>query len=140
MKNADPVFPESVRLSVGQSIRLNAWAFVAVVIAGLARLILSSSALPDGARAALALAPLLPGLWYLRDLWRWMRGLDELQRRIQFEAVCFGALGMLGVALMADLWRGAGFQTGLNFGWEGYFAGTFFLYVWGLARANRELR
>ncbi len=140
MKDADSIFPESVRLSVGQSIRLSAWAGVAVVFAGLARLILSNSSLPDWGRAALALLPLIPGLLYLRDLWRWMRGLDELQRRIQFEAVCFGTLGMLGVALIADLWRGAGFQPGVNFGWEGYFAGTFFLYVWGLARANRGLR
>ena len=80
----------------------------------------------------------MPGLLYLRALWRWMQGLDEMQRRLQVEAVCFATLSMLFVALSVDLLQVAGFLRSLHFGWEGYFAFTFFLYSLGLARANRR--
>lgn len=107
--------------------RLNAWAGVAVLAALVSRLLLRGPDLTGLPRVAVALFPLLPGLLYVRAIWRWMRGLDELQRRLQFEAVCFATLGMLLIALTADLLRTAGFAAWLNFGWEGYFAFTFFL-------------
>lgn len=47
---------------------------------------------------------------------------------------------MLLIALAADLLRTAGFTAWLNFGWEGYFAFTFFLWTAGLTLANRRYR
>ncbi|MFN0068720.1 MAG: hypothetical protein ACKVYV_13920 [Limisphaerales bacterium] len=130
-----------MRMSVRESLKLNAWAGVAVIAACISRLLLRDSAgLAGVPRLAAALLPLLPGLLYVRALWRWMRGLDELQRRLQLEAVCFAALAMLLLALSADLLKLGGFLPRLTFGWEGYFAFTFFLYALGLARANRRYR
>lgn len=128
-------------MSVRESLKLNAWAGVAVMAAFVSRLLLRESAGLTGAgRLAAALLPLLPGLLYVRALWRWMRGLDEMQRRLQLEAVCFAALAMLLLALTADLLKLGGFLPRLTFGWEGCFAFTFFLYAFGLARANRRYR
>ncbi|HET6655665.1 MAG TPA: hypothetical protein VFH57_05410 [Gammaproteobacteria bacterium] len=40
-------------------------------------------------RAVLAFLPVLPGIWALTAVFRFVRKLDELQRRIQFEAAVF---------------------------------------------------
>lgn len=128
-------------MSVGSALKLNLWAGVAVVAAAASRLLLRESAGLTGAgRAAVALLPLLPGLLYVRALRRWMRGLDEMQRQLQIEAVCFAALSMLLIVLTADLLRLAGFLPRMTFGWEGYMAVTFFLWALGLVRANRRFR
>ena len=141
MKNQTTVLPEPVQMSVREALKLNTWAGVAVLAAFVSRLLLKNSPELVGVpRMVVALLPLLPGLLYVRALWRWMLGLDELQRRLQLEAVCFATLAMLLLALVADLLRGAGFAARLNFGWEGYFAFTFFLYALGLARANCRFR
>jgi hypothetical protein len=141
MQTTTARLPDPMHMSVRDSLRLNAWAGVAVAAAFVSRLLLRESAgLTGAARLAVALLPLLPGLLYVRALWRWMRDLDELQRRLQLEAVGFAALAMLLVALTADLLRLGGFLPRLTFGWEGYFAGTFLLYALGLTRANRRFR
>ncbi len=120
--------------------KLNAWAGVAVLAAFVSRLLLRDSDLTGAVRVLVALLPLVPGLLYVRALWRWITGLDELQRRLQFQAVSFATLTMLLVWLTVDLLRQAGFVRDLHFGWEGYFAFTFVLYALGLARANRGYR
>lgn len=126
-------------MSYREAIRLNAWAPVAVLAALVSRLWLRDPGLVGAGRVAVALLPLVPGLLYVRSLWRWMRRQDELQRRLQFEAVGFAALAMLFVALTVDLLQLAGFAGRVHFGWEGYFAFTFFLYALGLARAKPGL-
>lgn len=140
MKTSSNLLPEPVQMSVRESLRLNAWAVVSVVAAFVARVWLQSPGLGGPLRVAVALLPILPGLLYVCSLWRWIHGLDELQRRTQWEAVGVAALGMLLVTLVADLLRGAGFATGLNFGWEGYFALTFLLYVAGILVAHRRVQ
>ncbi|MFO1459403.1 MAG: hypothetical protein U1G08_08330 [Verrucomicrobiota bacterium] len=140
MKSSSNLLPEPVQMSVRESLRLNVWALVSVVAAGVARGWLQSPGLGGAARVAVALLPILPGLLYGHSLWRWIHGLDELQRRTQWEAVGGAALGMLLVTLGADLLRGAGFGPGLNFGWEGYFVLTFLFYVVGILVAHRRVR
>lgn len=127
-------------MSIRDAFKLNAWAGVAVVAAGLSRAWLHSTELTGALRVGVVLLPLLPGLLYVLSIWRWMQGLDELQRRLQLEAVCFAALCMLLITLTTDLLRMAGETARMSFGWEGYFAFTFFLYALGLARANRRYR
>lgn len=122
------------------ALKLNAWAGVAVVAAFSSRLMLRDPDVAGPLRLLFALLPLVPGLLYVRALWRWITGLDELQRRLQFQAVSFATLAMLLVGLTVDLLQQAGLVRHLHLGWEGYFAFTFFLYVLGLARANRAYR
>ncbi|MBL9174577.1 MAG: hypothetical protein JNL10_13655 [Verrucomicrobiales bacterium] len=140
MKTSSNLLPEPVQMSVREALRLNAWAVVSVVAAVVARVWLQTPGLGGALRGMVALLPILPGLLYVRSLWRWIRGLDELQRRTQLEAVCGSALGMLLVTLSADLLRGAGFGLGLNFGWEGYFVLTFLFYVVAVLVAHRRVR
>ena len=140
MKNTSSLLPDPVHMPVRDSLKLNAWAGIAVVMAFVSRLMLASPDWSPWARCVVALLPVLPGLLYVRALWRWMSGLDELQRRIQLEAVCFATLAMLLLALAADLLRGAGVGSRLNLGWEGFFAITFGLYALGLIRVHRRYR
>lgn len=141
MNSPPSLVPDAVRMSYLQSLRLNGWAIVAVVVAFLSRLWLSQDhGLSNPTRGAIALLPLLPAVLYLRSLWRWMQGLDELQQRIQRSAVNIAALGMLLLSLAADLLRGAAVVSRINFGWEGYFVATFALYIIGLTLVNRHYR
>jgi hypothetical protein len=141
MTNNPSILPEATRMSVRSALKLNVWAAVAVLAAFVSRLLLGNPAYVTGwSRVAVALLPLPPALLYVGTLWRWARSLDEMQRRIQLEAVCFGTLAVLLVTLAADLLRTAESVPGMNFGWEGYFVFTFFFYALGLARANRRYR
>ncbi|WNW11055.1 hypothetical protein RRX38_07780 [Pseudomonas sp. DTU_2021_1001937_2_SI_NGA_ILE_001] len=62
-------------------------AYVAVLILSLAAL--ARADLSAAARAAISLAPMLPGLLLCWAVVRQLRRLDELQLRIQFEALGF---------------------------------------------------
>ena len=128
-------------MSYAQSLRLNAWAIVAVLAAAFARWQLGAHLeLSETARAGIALIATVPLAVYLHSIWRWIHGLDELQRRIQMSAVCFAAFGMLLTTLGADLLRSAAVLPKFNFGVEGYFVLTFGLYALGTALANRHYR
>lgn len=140
MSGRPGLLPEAVQMSAGEAIRLNAWAGVAVVAACVSRLLLSSPSLGGWARVGIALLPVVPGLLYVRSLGRWMRGLDEMQRRLQGEAVTFALMVMLVLWMTLDLLQLAGFAERMHIGWEGTFVFTFFLYALGLARANRAYR
>jgi len=140
MKSDANELPEPMQMPVREALKLNAWAVVAVAAAFGARLWLKSPELSGSLRVVVALLPVFPGVLYVRTLWRWMSRLDEMQRRIQLEAVCGAALVMLLIALAADLLRNAGFSAGLTLGWEGYFAVTFLFYSLALVRANRRWR
>ncbi len=129
-----------MQMSVWASLKLNTWASVAVIAAFASRIWLKSDDLAGVPRVLVAWMVLVPAALYLRAIYRWARSLDEMQRRIQLEALCFGTLGMLFIALAVDLLRLAGFATSLTFGWEGYFAFTYFLYIGGLVMANRRYR
>lgn len=134
------VLPEAVQMSVGDAMRLNKWAPVAVMVAFVSRLLLRDPALEGWQRAGTALLPLLPSCLYLRSLVRWIGGLDEMQRELQVRAMGFALLLMLGVHLTLDLLQIGGFLRDMHLGWEGVFALSFFFYALGLARANRGYR
>lgn len=127
-------------MSHRDAFKLNAWAGVAVLAAIVSRLLLRGSDQTGTLALLVALLPLVPGLLYVRALWRWITGLDELQRRLQLQAVSFATLAMLLIGVTVDLLQQAGFVRSLHFGWEGYFAFTFVLYALGLTRANRGYR
>ena len=90
----ESVEPGSGQYSFKTDLRLNTWLGVTTAVY-LAMLLLNSRH-PEWnplLRGALAMAPLIPGMLYVRSWMRFIRGLDELQRRIQLEAFLFAALG-----------------------------------------------
>ena len=98
----ESLVPCSGLYSLKKDIRLNAWLAGAVATYTIVQLLAKwhpgwSAAI----RAAIALAPLVPGLLYIRSWMRFISGLDELQRRIQLEAWLFAVTGTLltGIAI-----------------------------------------
>lgn len=78
--------------------------FFGILLAGMVLLGRENS---DSLRLALAMAPLLPGLWFVATVGSAIANLDELQRRIQVEAIAIGfgltvlitmTIGLLGSA------------------------------------------
>jgi hypothetical protein len=134
-------YPESNDLTLGASLRLNAWGLVALGVAVAASRTLHFH--PDWAkewRIAVALAPLAPLVLYLRAGMRWLHGLDEMQRRIQYEAIIYAAAGT-GLAVLAlDLLATAGCMPAIHFGLEGLYALAFALWILGSLISNRRFR
>lgn len=90
----ETVQPGSGQYSLKTDMRLNRWFLVSGVVWVMDLELLKRH--PEWSpllRGMLALAPLVPGLLYIRTCVRFVRGLDELQRRIQLETFLFAALG-----------------------------------------------
>jgi phosphatidylserine synthase len=62
------------------------------------------------ARVAITLAPLLPGILYLRTLLKSFWQMDELQRRIQIEALGFALLGTVVVMTAMNIFTAEGIR------------------------------
>jgi len=131
-------FPEGLDMSPRTALRLNAWALVALAVAFGARRALSEPGWSDPVRAAVALTPLLPSGFYVLGIVRWIRGLDELQRRIQIGALAFVAVVMGFAMLGVDLLQGAGFLRQFHWGWEFAYGLTFLLWMIGCALSTRR--
>jgi hypothetical protein len=65
---------------------------------------------PPGARVAVTLAPLLPGILYLRTLLKSFWQMDELQRRIQVEALGFALVGTVVVMTATNIFTAEGIR------------------------------
>ncbi len=92
----ESVIPCSGQYSFKKDLRLSLWFFVAAATYILASFLLSHH--PEWnefSRAALELSPLVPCLLFVRSHVLFMRGLDELQRRMQLEVWLFASLGTL---------------------------------------------
>ena len=143
-----PILPEAVmpgkHYSFGADMKLNAWAFVAVMFSFLAHMLLPGHKdWHPAVRAIIALAPLVPSLLYVRSIARWIGGMDELQRRLQLEACLFATTGTIFVTTAVSLLNSFGsrlprLQNGL--GWEGTFASVIVLYILGNVICNRRYR
>ena len=145
----ETILPDAVRpgkhYSFRADLKLNAWAFVALVVAFVARWLLRHQpGWSSPMQSLVALSPLLPSLMYVRSIARWIRGMDELQRRIQLEACLFATTGTVFVATALSLLEGAGIvlsarlQHGL--GWEGTFGAIILLYIIANIIVNRRYR
>ena len=140
----ESVQPLSGHYSCKKDLRLNAWLFVATAIY-LVTLLLQRRH-PEWSPLALgmlALTPLIPGMLYVRSCLRFIRGLDELQRRIQLEAWLFASLGTLIIGTVINTLNANGvtfgrLTHGLNLG--GAFALTFVLWAVGNVIADRRYR
>ena len=79
--------------SLHKELKFNAWLAVATVTYLITLYLVRTN--PDWAPALkviVTLLPILPGLLYLRSGVKLLRSMDELQRRIQFEAWLFAAI------------------------------------------------
>jgi hypothetical protein len=144
-----PNLPETVQpgkhYSFRADMKLNIWAIVAVLLAVVSRIVLDRHQdWSTPLRAAVALSPLLPSLLYVRSVARWIRGMDELQRRIQLEACLFAMIGTAFITTALSMLEGVGgihisrLQHGL--GWEGTFASVMLLYILGNLIVNRRFK
>ena len=91
----------------------------------------------------LARPTLLPALLYVRSWMRFVRGLDELQRRIQMEAFLFAALGTVVVGVIVNALNSNGvtvvlLDRGLDLG--GVFFSMFTLWLVGTGLANARYK
>jgi len=95
------------------------------------------------ARVAITLAPLLPGLLYLRTLLRSFWQMDELQRRIQIEALGFALLGTVIVMTAMNIFTAEGirlvnYPQGLGIG--GVYMTMFILWSLGVSISTFRYR
>lgn|SRR5690606_31740949 len=135
----ESIAPCSGSYSFRRDLRLNAWLLVATVVYLVQRYVLHLH--PDWAplpRALIGLTPLVPALFYLRDWVRFIRGMDELQRRIQREAHIFAAWGTLLLGIVLTTLHQHGLVDilphGLGFG--GVLVSVMCLWLIGVAIAN----
>ena len=141
--NNRPVLPDAVRPGKDYSfladLKLNAWAFVAVLASFIVHWMLPRHADWDAPlRAALALVPLVPSFLYVRSLARWIGGMDELQRRIQLEACLFATTGAVFISVAMSLLENCGVLQSHGLGWEGTFGAILVLYILGNVISNRR--
>ncbi len=140
----ESIMPFSGRYSCKKDLRLNVWLFVATAVY-VATLLLAKRH-PEWSpltRALLTLAPMIPGWFYVRTCLRFIRGMDELQRRIQLEAWLFASLGALVIGTVINTLNANGVALGeLRHGLSlwGTFALTFALWLVGTAIANCRYR
>ncbi|HEY1792043.1 MAG TPA: hypothetical protein VGG34_03935 [Opitutaceae bacterium] len=127
-----------------RSIELNAWLAVSAVTYAVALLLIRRHpALSPGWRAGLALTPILPGLFYLRNGMQLLREMDGLQRRIQVEAWLFAALGTVVISTVINVFNAQGIEArGLAHGLEvgGTYMTMFILWSVGVVIANLRYR
>jgi drug/metabolite transporter (DMT)-like permease len=136
--------PFSGHYSFKKDIKLNAWLLVATVFYAIN--MVAGKRHPEWSpaiRATLALVPLLPGLLYIRSLMRFVRGMDELQRRIQLEAWLFAAIGTILVGMAISTLNSSGVhwdgvENGLGMGQA--FLVAFVLWLVATAMANRRYK
>jgi hypothetical protein len=136
--------PCSDHYSFKKDLRLNAWMIVAAAVyVAILELLKRHPEWSPITRGLLALTPIIPGVLYVRTCLRFIRGMDELQRRIQTEAWLFAALGSLIIGTIINTLNANGvtfgrLTHGLSLG--GAFALTFALWLVGTAIANRRYK
>jgi hypothetical protein len=125
--------------------RLALWAALAVGSAAAARWFRHvAPGQADPGRLALSLVPLIPAYFYAKRLMTWIAGLDEMQQRIQREALVFAAMWTVFLRMALDVVRSSGFLVGPAFGQgigvEGTFAAMCVLHMLGCLCANRRFQ
>ncbi len=85
-----------------------------------ATFLLRSSALPAPLRLAVVALGVLPSAWLVYAMWRWVRGLDEMHRKIQAEALALAFPAAMLLALAVQFLQRAGWVQGVGIedAWE----------------------
>lgn len=138
--------PCSGSYSWKKDLRLNAWLFVATAFyCFILWLVHNHAGWSPLTRGLLSLTPLLPAMLYVRSWIQVIRGMDELQRRIQLEAFLFAAIGtvILGVALSTLDEQGVrpfGALQAHGLGMGGAFIAMLTFWLFGIGLATRRYR
>ena len=140
----ESVLPLSGEYSCKKDMRLSVWLFVATVTYVAVLLLLKYH--PDWSpltHALLTLTPMIPGALYVRSCLRFIRGMDEMQRRIQLEAWLFASLWTLVITTVINTLNANGVALGdLKHGlslWA-VFSLAFVLWLVGTAIARHRYK
>jgi hypothetical protein len=117
--NNKPNLPDEIWLgkkeySAWTDWKVNGWLFMATIISGLSDIMFPHEVKqwPIAVRTLVALLPFLALLLWMRSLTRWIRGMDELHRRITLAATLFSVgTTFFFVVLWHRLERAGVFQT-----------------------------
>jgi hypothetical protein len=140
----ESIRPCSDHYSAKRDWHLNAWLLVATTTYVAALFLAKKN--PDWsplARGLVALTPLIAGALYVRSWVRFIRGLDELQRRIQLEVFLFTALGTILVETVINTLDASGVALGglpHDLGVGGVFLVMYPLWLLGGAVSNRRYK
>jgi len=112
--NAKPNLPEEIMFGPSYSLRANlkanTWAFVAMLLSLTGDVLLARhNDWGASSRSVIALAPMLVSALWVRDLGRWMKGMDELHQRMTLEACLFATVVTLFIVTTWHLLDQAGF-------------------------------
>lgn len=96
-----------------------------------------------GLKITISLAPVLPGLLYLKNGLKLLDAMDELQRRIQLEAWLFALIGTVIISTVLNVLNAHGiswetFPHGLEIG--GTYLVMYFLWCIGIAVSTRRFQ
>jgi hypothetical protein len=138
----NPAASSSLRRSFLKELKFNGWLAVATVTYLVTILLVRDH--PEWSpklKVALTLLPVIPGLLYFRSGIRLLKSKDELQRRIQFEAWLFAALGTVVVSTIINVMNAHGmiwddYPHGLEMG--ATYMLMFILWCFGVSLANRR--
>ena len=99
------VEPGSGYYSFRTDFRVNGWLWAAALTSFVGEVLLlpQHQDWPTALRAVVALFPLVASLLWVRSVMRWMRGMDELQRRITTAASVFASVTTLFVIAASHL-------------------------------------
>lgn len=144
LNTLESVTPHSGQYSFRKDVRLNVWFVVTAATYLVTKSVISNH--PDWdswSKVLMALTPLLPGCLYARTCMRFIRGLDELQRRIQLEVLLFAMTGTLVVSWIISALNANGVQVrrflhGLEMG--GAFVVLFGFWIVGNFVVNRRYK
>ena len=138
----ESVLPCSGQYSLKRDLQLNAWLAVAAVVYTIDLYLLKQH--PEWSplmRGLVELTPMIPGLLYLRACLRFIRGMDELQRRIQFEAWLFAFLGTLLIGTVINILNANGVALGdLKHGLSLWGTGTLAFVLWLVGKGLADRR
>jgi hypothetical protein len=97
------------------NLKVNGWAFIAMLISFAGDALLHRyQDWHVALRSIIVLAPLLPALLWARSVSRWIRGMDELHRRVALEACLFATVCTLFIVTAWHVMETAGvFQTAI---------------------------
>ncbi len=132
--------PSPQPLTFGSTANQLLLAFLAVLAAALAGFLLRHHALAAPLRLLLVVAPVIASGFYIASLLEWIRGLDELQRRIHLEAAAFSLPMLVLAAMLISSLPHAGIPVPLRWGWESIAAALVLFSTVGLWIAKRRYR
>src|SRR3954464_9224549 len=92
----DELAPGTKDYSFRKDLEVNAWGYLTVVLSFVGDMLLSRHHdWPVALRAVIAVSPIIPTLLWGQMFARWIRGMDELHRRITVEVCLFATTATL---------------------------------------------